>query len=301
MNKLLKVNQLVFVLIVVAAFAGGSNPALAKYALESLGPFTTLSIRFGTAGLFLLPFVINANEVSSFRFKQLFTTNLVGAINPILLFIALQFTQASFSPLIYAGVPAMTALYVALVKKEKIQSKQLLGILLGFLGVALIILLPLFQTGGITVSVLGNGMIVLASLFFLAYGLMSKNKQHHYGISPLALTFYFCVTSLVVTIPFTLYEVMVIGLSTPVGPGHLISATLAGILGTGIFYLSYQFAIKHSTAITASLFTFLQPLFGISLAAVLLGEQITPLFVVGGILAVAGAWLASPHTKVEKN
>src|SRR3990167_10825471 len=93
-------------LAVVTAFFGGSVNISAKFALEVFHPFTFITIRFFFATLFILPFVLKHDELKLRNIKKFFWIGVLGALNPMLLFIALQFTLASVSPLIYAGVPA---------------------------------------------------------------------------------------------------------------------------------------------------------------------------------------------------
>lgn len=280
--------------VFVAALAGGSVPVAAKYALEVFKPFTVVAVRFFFASVCLLPLVVRSNELSAKDFKELLPVAVIGSLNPILLFVALQFTQASFSPLIYAGVPAMTALYVVFVKKETVQLQKLLGIVVGLFGVSMIVLLPIVQDGvGGNVTVFGNALIFMASIAFLCYGLISKQKQSELSVSPLALTFYFSVVTFFISLPFLGYELMQFGIPATFNSIHLLSAVYAGLVGTGVFYLAYQYALKHGSAVTASLFTYLQPISGIALAAVFLGETITTPVIIGGTLAVIGAQIAS--------
>lgn len=279
--------------IVIAAIAGGSVPVAAKFALEVFKPFTVVALRFFFASLVLLPLVYKANELNSRTLKGLFTTAFIGAFNPILLFIALQFTRASFSPLIYACVPALTALYLYLFRNKSISSRQLVGIVVGFIGVFAIVLLPALQSGVEGVSIWANVLIICAAVAFVIYGVWSKEKQKELHFSPLALTFYFSLVTLLISIPFMTWELVGTGIPSNVSALHLLSGVYAGVVGTGVFYLAFQYALKHGTAVTASLFTYVQPIAGISLAALLLGDEITLPFIVGGTLALVGAHIAS--------
>lgn len=285
--------QLSLFFVMLAAFTGGSVPVAGKYALAVFHPFTVVFLRFLLASLFLLPLVYKQKGFSWHNLKTLFPVGLIGALNPILLFIALQFTKASFSPLIYACIPALTALYSMWLFKHKIENHKLMGIAVGLLGVGVIVLLPYFETGLLNFSVFGNMLIFLAALAFLLYGFVSKKKQTELKITPLALTFYFAVVTLLVSFPFMLFELYRYGVPTNVSVLHVASAVWVGLVGTSIFYLSYQYALKHGTEVTASLFTYLQPISGILLAAVVLHEQVTLPFMLGGVLAVAGAAIAS--------
>src|SRR3989344_4720594 len=87
-------------LAVIAAICGGSVPVVAKIALEVFEPFTLVFIRFFFASLVLLPFILYTVELNLSSFKRFFLIALMGAVNPILLFVALPSTQASVSPLI---------------------------------------------------------------------------------------------------------------------------------------------------------------------------------------------------------
>lgn len=280
-------------LIVLAAIFGSSVSVASKFALDVFKPFTLISIRFFFAILVLLPLIVRKNELSIANFKKLLPVAAIGSLNPILLFIALQFTQASFAPLIYASVPAMTALYIYFIDRKKILMKQILGIVLGFSGVGFIVVLPLLEGEAGNLSFIGNGLIFLAAIAFLMYGVTSKKLQGKDNISPLSLTFYFSLVTLLVSLPFVFHEFLTYGPPENIELAHLASGIYIGIGGTGVFYLLYQYALKVSSAVTASLFTYIQPISGILLANLLLGEIITIPFALGGILAVVGAGLAS--------
>lgn len=289
----------IIVLIVLAAFSGGSVPPFAKVALEAVQPFTLVFIRFLSASLVLLPFVYHQKELSFKAFRELIVVAVIGSLNPILLFIALQFTDTAATPLIYAAGPGLTALYLYSFRKQRIPFEKVLGIAVGFAGVALIILLPFLQNGAMDYKSFGGNMLIFgAAIAFMLYGVYSKDKQQQHQVSPLALTFYFSVTTLLLSIPFSLYEVT----SKPVDlamiqPKHILAGLEIGIIGTSLFYLTYQKAVHQRNELTASLVAYLQPISNILFSVLLLGEKITLPFVIGGTLAVIGAQLASRKSR----
>lgn len=282
-----------FILAAIAAFCGGSTPVISKIALQVFSPFTVISLRFLFACLFLLPLIYKQKALSWKLFKGNLGVAILGALNPILLILALPLTQASVSPLIYACVPALTAIYLYAINHQKISRKQVVGIVMGLTGVALVILLPIIQRGSNLSALAGNLVIFVAAIVFMFYGIRSKKHHSQLQTSPLILTFYFCVVSLIISLPFTIRDVVMTNVNQTPNLLHILSVVFIGVVGTGIFYVIYQRALKLSTEVTAALFTYLQPITTISLAALLLGERITWAFVVGGILAVLGARLAS--------
>lgn len=294
MNKFIQLRK-ALIFAVIAAFCGGLVPPIAKIALEVFQPFTLVMLRFFFATLVLLPFVIKRHELNVKGFKELFSIAFIGSLNPILLFIALPFTKASVSPLIYAIVPSMTALYLYSFEKHKITKRQFMGILIGLIGVCLIVVLPLIESTQVDFDALkGNIFILFAAVAFMFYGLISKKKQKDLGISPLSLTFYFCLVTFILSFPFSINELIHSShLLSQIEFRHILASVGVGVVGTSIFYLVYQNAIKIGNAFTAALFTYLQPVATISLSIILLGEHISIPFIIGGVLAIYGAQIAS--------
>ncbi|OGD60715.1 hypothetical protein A3I57_01485 [Candidatus Beckwithbacteria bacterium RIFCSPLOWO2_02_FULL_47_23] len=287
------------VAISLAALLGGSVPALAKFALAVIPTFSLLFIRFFVACITLLPLIIRSKELNGKMLKALTLVGIVGALNPIILYIALKYTQASVSPLLYAATPLLTALYLSRKKLETISKNTLLGIIIGFAGVVIIIVLPLLiNNGNQQLSFKGNLLIFAAVIAFTIYGIMSKNQSVKINASPVALTFYFSLFGLLFSLPLAINELN-LGLIiwNRVLFSHWLSAITAGVTGTTLFYLVYQQAIKSGGATAASLFTYLQPIVGIVLPIIMLGETITLPFVVGAVLAVFGVQLANKNNK----
>lgn len=281
---------------IIAAFAGSTVSVAGKYALEVFHPFTVVMIRFFFASAFLAPFVIKSHNFSLSNYRKIFWVSVLGALNPIIFFIGLQHTRAILTNFLYASVPGMTALYLYFIKGQKISTKKALGVVLGLLGVGIIVFLPLLSDhdkvdDGVTIY--GNAIVMIAVICFMFYGLKSKVKQTAMQISPLLLTFYFTLTTFFISIPFAIYELATNGLSNEIGAVHIFSVVSIGIVGTGILYIAYQYALKLRGELSASVFTFMMPAIGLVLAYITLGDPITLPLIAGGAMALAGAKLAS--------
>jgi drug/metabolite transporter (DMT)-like permease len=290
-NRLLK--DTLF-LAILAAVIGGTTPVAAKIALEVIPPFTLSFIRFFLAALILTPLVIRFSAVSFSGFRKTFLTAFIGAVNPMIVFTALLHTQASVTPLIFAGVPAMTALYFYFVNHSRLSPRQTLGMTLGFSGVFMIVGLPLLQSSANAPLALGgNTLLFLGAILFTLYGILSKKIQNTLGVSPVALAYYLCLVGTLISAPFALHEIMQHNIFADLGIKHVFSAVFIGIIGTAGFFVIYQHALKTGSEVSATLFMYIQPVATIGLAYIFLGEQLAWPFFLGGGLALIGAQLAS--------
>lgn len=280
------------ILTMASSVIGGSIPVTGKLALSAFHPFTASWIRFLIASLILLPVVYRRRGLSWRVFRTVWPVALLGALNPIILFIALQFTQAAFAPLIYACVPSLVALYAISVEKQRFSAQKVIGIVVGLLGVGAVVLLPLWTIGSVTVSVLGNSLIFLGALLVAAYLISSKYAQAQLGVTPLILTFYFCVVAVGLCSLLAVPELYYFDLPSSLTLAQVLSVVWVGV-GTSSFYLLFQKALKHGSALTVSLSAYVQPISGVLLAALVLGETITLPFIIGGSIALIGAGLAS--------
>lgn len=277
---------------ILAAVFGGSVPVLSKYGLEVFPTFALNTVRFLSASIILFPFV--SQNLKVFTDRKVLFTSFIAAINPVLFIIAISMTKASVTPLIYASVPLMVALY-GKYKGESLTPRKWSGVLIGFSGVALTVLLPLFTSTSNTDqgNFIGNLLIFIAAIFFFIYSQLSKTLQTEKNVTPMQLTFGFTAMTLILTLPLGLYDFAYNTVFSEITPFYMTATLLTGVVGTSLFYLVYQKAIQVGSTLSATLFIFLQPLATAGLAFVVLGEQLTIPLIIGGVLAIVGAKLAS--------
>lgn len=238
----------------------------------------------------MAPWILSKLSFNKNHLQQLAVVGIVGSLNPILLFIALQLTQASVAPLIYAVVPSVTALYLYLAKQQQLSPEKIVGMVSGFVGVSLVVLEPILLGESQTGSLLGNSLIFLAAIAFAGYGILSKQVK---AANPTELTFAFIIMTLLLSLPLAIWEVSTQGIPQVIELKHWLAAGFVGVGGTAAFYFLYQKALSLGNEVTASLFTYLQPIFTAVMAVLLLGEQISWLLVVGGLISILGARLAA--------
>ncbi len=73
-----------------------------------------------------------------------------------------------------------------------------------------------------------------------------------------------------------------------------------GTLVTVATFTLHQWAIKYTSATTASLSTYIGPIFAVTANSILLGEKITPGFVAGAAIVFAGILIISGNNLVKE-
>lgn len=288
-------NRKHFLLIALVALAGGSIPPFAKLALESFGPFTLVFFRF-LAATIVMYFFMPKKELSLKHLVSLRWVGIVGALNPIFIFLALQHIQSNITALFYAIIPGLGVAYLWLAKGEKTLPRQLLGFALGLVGVAIISLQTVASKADGGNPWVGITFMLIAVLSFFAYGIMSKEHLRTEKVSGTALAFYFAVITTVLSLPFAVYETVQQPWFGHVGVVALLATLYLGFIGTGAQYLLYQRALKVMEAAQANIFIYLQPIITVVLAALLVGETITWQIFVAGVIILFGARLALSKT-----
>jgi EamA-like transporter family. len=81
--------------------------------------------------------------------------------------------------------------------------------------------------------------------------------------------------------------------SIPLTVESIFATTYLGLVSTAAAWYLWYKGLEFVSAGTVAVFYFLQPVVGISLGALLLGEQIGTTFVVGSLVVGSGVWLVS--------
>lgn len=282
-------------LIILAAFLGGGTGVLIKIALAEIPPLSFTFIRFLTASLFIIPLFLKEKKKKIAK-KDIFELALVSllAVSNVTFFAyGVRFTSATVAQTLYTTVPIVAAFLSYLILKEKITVNKIFGVLLGLLGTIIIIVVPaLGKKLSLQGSLGGNLLIIVALVSFSFYSIFSKKLQKKY--SPIYLTTAFVITTTVVQLFLSASDISLHpGWWQKVTLGAILATLYVAIVATVIYYILYQYAIKHGGPIIASLTLYLQPVATYLWAAVLLKERLTLPLILGAILIFFSAWLVT--------
>lgn len=274
--------------ILLSALWGASFLFMRLGAAE-FGALPAAGVRVAVASLFLLPLLLLRGQwpaLMQHRGKLL----VLGMLNSGLPFASIAFALLSIttglSSLLNATVPLFGALVAWVWLKDRPHGLKILGLLIGFVGVALLAWgKASFKPDA---SGLSSGWAVVASLFAcLCYGLAASFTRRHLAGVP----------SLVIATGSQLGAS--VGLCVPawwLWPAQTPSlrawlALLAvGVLCTGIAYVLYFRLIEKVGAAASLTVTFLIPVFAVFYGAIFLGETVTPwMLLCGGIILLGTA------------
>jgi len=284
-------NKIYLLMTCSALFWSGAFIA-GKYTVPYIPTFTLTFLRFFYATLILYVFMKRTGvnfTLEKSRIPVYLVTGTIGMFGyHVLFFTALKYTTAINSSIIAATNPMVTTLLAVIFLKNRLNSKQVIGILLSFTGVLLTItgadpeILKTFSFNA------GDLWMLAAVTAWAVYGVFSKSRGK--DIQPIVLTYYSFLVCTILLIPFAIYEK-----PWEVLPAVPVPAQLAviymSIFPSVIGYLVQQMAIKEIGPSKASIFVNLVPLFSIILAVLLLGETLELVKLLTASLIVAGVFI----------
>lgn len=205
-----------------------------------------------------------------------------GLAGVVLNFYAISKLTLADSSMLGKLSPIFVTIMACIFLKEKIDSKQILSIIVTFLG-ALLVIKPEFSLEMLP-SLAG---ILSAASAGIAYTLLRYLKDKE---SPDTIIFYFSLISVVFTAPFALAKY--------VQPTFI---QLGLLLATGVFASVGQFGItyayKYAKATEVSIYNYSAIVFGIILGFIFFGEIPDTLSLLGGAIIIAVAFYIFKHNQ----
>ena len=278
-----------WVLFVGVSLIWGSSFLLIAEALEGLTPGTVTLGRVGLGALTLLAFRAASSDLPTIERddrKTIVLLSFLWIAIPFTLFpLAQEHINSAVTGLLNGATPVFAGLVSALVVKVVPKGVQLIGIVIGFVG---IVLISLGSAGGGNSTELRGVLMVLAATVCYGFAInLAAPLQAKYGAivtmgSALAL-------ATVWVLPFGLWNFGDNDWSaTPI-----FAVLFLGAIGTGTAYWIMATLVGRVGAIRASFITYLIPVVSLVLGVAIRDDQVTALALIGAGLTIGGALLAS--------
>jgi drug/metabolite transporter (DMT)-like permease len=283
-----------------AASIWGGMYVVSKVVLQVIPPFALLTTRLALGFLALWLVIAWRGWFSSLprhgfsltkrQWLECFGVGLVGyGISLGFQFVGTKLSTAANGALVTSATPALVLPFAFLFLKEKITLRRLLAILVASLGVLAVI--DPRTTDFSSDLFLGNLSLLGAAVTWALYSVLVR-KVTSAGTNLLQATAIFLLGGLPVSIPLGLWEISTQGIGI-ITSGVIGGILFLGIISTAIAMFLWNYAFAALPAGVASLTFFAQPLVGALLGWFFLGEQITPLFVLGGVLIGLGILISN--------
>ena len=290
-----KNNFSAYIELTFAAVAWGVSFIATKIAVQQVAPAVVVFLRFAIGAVIMLAILLARRQLTLPTFKE-------GVYYALLGFIGISFhqwlqstglvtAQASTTSWIVSTSPVFIALLGWFFLKEKLGLNTIFGIMLASLGVLLVV-----SKGSLSSLISGNFgttgdlLVLISAPNWAIFSVLSRSALK--DKAALFVLFYVILFGwLFTSIPFVATHgwLEIAHLNTT---GWLAVAFL-GIGCTALAYIFWYDGLQAIPASRAGVFLYIEPLISLVVAAVLLGETITLVALLGGGLILAGVWLVN--------
>ncbi|MFX0556264.1 DMT family transporter [Maribacter sp. CXY002] len=281
----------------------GLNHTIAKGVMPIYVPpmgFIMLRV-IGASALFWLISIFGPKEkIDKKDFPKMLLCALLGmGFNMLVFFKGLSLSTPINSAVLVTTTPIIVLILSAIVLKEHIGNRKIIGIGIGLLGALGLILFGAEIRQDAPNIPLGNFLILLNSIFYGAYLIVVKTLITKYH--PFTFMKWLFTVGILICLPFGYQELTQIEwLDLPI---EAVGAIAFVIIGTTFCtYLFNIFALTQLKASTLSAFVYVQPLIGICYAIGTGQDRLTTIKIIAACFVMLGVYLASkkPISTVDK-
>jgi drug/metabolite transporter (DMT)-like permease len=271
----------------------GATPVATRLAVADLDPLFVGLLRTVFAGALALPVAIALHQSLPKDGRSWLLLVISGAsgfiIFPLLYSFGQRDTSAMHGGMILAALPVFTGSYAALVERRRPSARWILGCIVALAGEGALIA---FRVGsGGTEPTLAGDLLVLLSALLVAAGYVAGARLSQTGYSSLATTLWGVTLGAAVSAVITAVLVAREGWPTAgwvSWSAVLYLASITTILG----YVGWYWALARGGIARIATIQFFQPVSGLVLAALLLGERMTLPLLAASVVILAGVWIA---------
>jgi len=259
-----------------------------KYALADFPTlvFMTLRMVIAVVAVFLYlalrrrAVTIDRDDVSKFLFAGI----VLFGCSTLLFTEGLARTTVAHMIILASTGPLIAAVWRGVVHRELPDRRSLLAMAIGFCGVLIVVGDASAADGA---SVAGDVMGLASAALWVGMTIYPQPLVRKYG--PLRSTGWIILASLVLIVPLSLPSWGGVIDDTPSGFawGALVYAAMGTLIGNTL----WQAAVQQIGPARTLIYLYLQPFLALLIAAIILGDRLTPLQAIGGLLAIGGVML----------
>lgn len=268
--------------------------------LKHLTPVSIITLRLVLSSLFLLVFSLIFRKFEAIKKQDLKYFILLAFFQPFIYFIfegyGIKNTSASFAAIIISTIPLFTPLGVRLFYKNQLSVLNFVGLIISFVGVALIVLNKSVQ---IKISITGILLLFGAVFSGVAYFLTLKKIVDNYNSVSIAT--WQNIIGIIYFIPLFFYlgfdDITKVSFT-----GQVLNSLLAlSILASSLAFIFNTYSVRVLGPSKTAAFTNSVPVFTVIFAYYFLNEPVSFHKIAGMTIVITGLMLSQYSKKKEKN
>ncbi len=277
------------VLIIISAASFGVMPIFARLAYNAgAEPITVLFLRFTIAAV-VMNLIMILRRTAYPRGLVLLELILLGAIayvgESLAYFLALKMASAGLVALLLYIYPALVTALSAIFLKEHLTRVKIVALFIALSGTALTLRI---SGGG---SLMGILLGIAAAVDYAIYILLGSRIVRRSGSM--------ASTTVIITSTAGVYVgiVAIHGTTYPTTSTGWIAIIAIALISTVLAFVTFFTGLKRIGPTTTSTLSTFEPIVAVVLAAIVLGETISPIQILGGILILAAVVLLATSDK----
>lgn len=281
-----------WIYLIVLSIIWGSSFILIKKSLLGLTPYQLGALRTLITGILLLTFGFNKlKTIPKSRWKWLLLSALLGSFIPAFFFaIAETEIDSAVTSVLNSLVPLNTILIGFAVFKIASNKRQVIGVIIGFIGTAILILKGAELNPNQNYFYAGY---IIASTFMYAAN-VNIIKRYLQEVKPLAIAtgnYVFIVIPALIVLLFSGFFTAET-FENPALPEAMIYITILAVFGTALAKILFFRLVQMSTPVFASSVTYIMPIVAL-VWGVLDGESFNIIQLFASLLILFGVYLAN--------
>jgi drug/metabolite transporter (DMT)-like permease len=287
-------------MLALITFWGGSFVVVKIAINEGLKPIAIATFRFLIAGgLFLLVLLFKKSTKRNYKLlveRKDYPTLLLLALSGVTFFFIAQYTGIQMAGASIAAIlvcllsPILITVLSVKILKEHLTEKHILGIAIAAIGTFNVIIGGTLSVSSGREFFLGSLILLATPILWTTYSIFGKKIMEKYN--PFIVVVYVTMLGGLCLIPFSLAEdslCQIFAISYIGWMAILFLSFACSLLG---YYIWFR-VLKEVGAATTSSFLFAEPLITVMFAVIFVGEKLTPLILVGGLLLFIGVYIVS--------
>ncbi|MBF2091581.1 DMT family transporter [Flavobacterium psychrophilum] len=249
----------------------------------------------GTTLLFwLISLFIKTEKIDKADFPRIIAAAFFGvALNMLTFFKGLSYTSPIMGAVIMVTTPMIVLVLSAILIKERMKTKKILGLILGLTGTLFLILYGKSMNNAPKAG-LGNLLIFINAVSYGFYLIIVKKLMDKYNAFSFVKWIY--LFGLLMVLPFGYTEFQAVNWSNlPVTIFYKISFVV--IFSTFLTYLLNLLSMKELKPTTVAVFIYLQPLFATIFAIGLGKDELNVIKIGSALLIFSGVYLVTQKNK----